>query len=195
MRTGFICTLVGGLCAAWSVTAAAATIDAELRELPDGTVLFSIAGAGEDHDGQPSDDAFNQVFWLDIPGDDLFGSGLDVPGEQSKDLAQPIPFAPGIDIVGLSMQNEGAGGGVDDFVLLLSDVFDFDAPFATAGEAVVQGLDFATLNAGASVQVANQVAELNLTITPVPLPPAALLFLGAAVSLLAGASRRLPARR
>ena len=164
----------------------AATVDVVLEGQLDDTVIMRISGSGADFDGTPEDNAFQNIAWSNLQG----GKALDPSLRSARfDLVPLLPFATGIDLVAITLDDDGGQANADDFAIWFEPDFDYDDPFDVQGEALVQGLSFGLLTEGVYTS-SNAIGTLSLTITAVPLPPALLLFGGAVGAMAVPARRR-----
>lgn len=156
-----------------------AAIDAVLEGQPDNSVILRISGAGENFNGS-DDGAFGNIGWFNlIPGKPFDTSFTG----RAMALETPLPFAAGVKLVSISLDDDRGLVNDDDFALWFDGNFDLDSPFQVDGESVVQGLDFSLLSPGVFTST-NELGLLTLSIVAVPLPPAVLLFAGAGALVL-----------
>ena len=152
-----------------------ASIDVDVLGQADGSVLIRVSGQGEDANGSP-DGEFLNIGWDNLSGNPFFTPPP--PQRIRVPLPAPISFAPGVSIIAVILDDDPGTTNVDDFAIEWNTAFDYDDPFDFQGEVVIPGLNFAILIPGQYTAV-NALGPLNLNIQAVPVPAAAVLFLGA----------------
>ena len=146
-----------------------------------GGVIASVTGSGLISDANlPGPEPRNRLLVDDIGPGSPFNANLNFVG---FGLANPLSFAPGIDIVSLILDDD-AGAGIDDIFLPLSgDLTPTPIAYNAAGTSVVNGLSFSDLTVGTysnpNYPVARELGGFTLIIADVPEPASvALLALG-----------------